>query len=288
MSYGLAHCDVATNGVRLHVVETGPVDGPLLILLHGFPEFWWQWRRYLEPLAAAGYRVWAPDQRGYNTSDRPPQVAAYSLDELAGDVAGLIDAAGRQQAYVVGHDWGAGVAWWLALTRPEVVRRMAIINVPHPAVMLRQLRRSPRQLARSWYMFFFQLPWLPEAAFRLGNFRGVIRGLRRSSRPGTFAEEDLAEYRRAWSQPGALRGMINWYRAALRRRPRLPADPQVRVPTLIVWGARDRFVGRELAAPSLELCRQGRLELIEEATHWTPHEEPERVLKLVTEFFAAE
>lgn len=288
MSYPLEHHDVATNGVRLHVVQCGPADGPLLILLHGFPEFWWQWRKYLEPLAAAGFRVWAPDQRGYNTSDRPPEISAYTLDALAGDVAGLIDAAGRAQAYLVGHDWGAGVAWWLALTRPERVRRMTIINVPHPTVMFRHLRSSPRQLARSWYMFVFQLPWLPEAMFRARNFRGLARGLQRSSRPGTFSDADLDEYRRAWSQPGALRGMVNWYRAAFRRRPKMPSDPRVRLPTLIIWGAHDRFVGRELAAPSLALCQSGRLEMIEEATHWTPHEEPRRVLKLVTEFFSEE
>jgi len=288
MAYPLEHHDVATNGVRLHVVQCGPADGPLVVLLHGFPEFWWQWRKYFEPLAEAGYRVWAPDQRGYNLSDRPPQISAYTLDALAGDVAGLIDAAGREQACVVGHDWGAAVAWWLALTRPERVRRMTIINVPHPAVMLRALRSSPRQLTRSWYMFVFQLPWLPEAMFRFRNFRALARGLQKTSRPGTFSDADLDEYRRAWSQPGAPRGMVNWYRAAFRYRSKMPRDPRVRVPTLIVWGARDRFLGRELAAPSLELCDSGRLEMIEEATHWTPHEEPQRMLNLMTTFFSEE
>jgi pimeloyl-ACP methyl ester carboxylesterase len=144
---------IATNGITLNVAQAGPADGPLLVLLHGFPEFWYEWHKHLPALAAARFCVWAPDQRGYNTSDKPPQVRDYTLDHLAADVIGLIDAAGRERAIVVGHDWGGAVAWWLASNQPERLEKLVIINVPHPLVMRRLLRTSPRQLLRSWYMF---------------------------------------------------------------------------------------------------------------------------------------
>jgi pimeloyl-ACP methyl ester carboxylesterase len=279
-----AHHDVRTNGVRLHVVQAGPEAGTLAVLLHGFPEFWYGWRRQIEPLAAAGYRVWAPDQRGYNTSDKPAGIAAYSLDTLAADAIGLIDAAGQAKAVLIGHDWGAAVAWWAALTAPERVRRLVVMNVPHPLVMQRQLRRNMRQLLRSWYIFAFQLPWLPELFARRRNWRAVERAMRATSRPGTFSEADFEEYRAAWSQPGAYTAMVNWYRAALRRRPKSPASVRVTVPTLMIWGARDRFLGRELAQPSIELCDRGRLVFLDDATHWVQHEEPEEVNRLVLDF----
>jgi len=162
---------IETNGVRLNVLQDGPQDGPLAILLHGFPEFSDGWRRQIPFLAAAGYRVWAPDQRGYALSDKPDGIAAYALDELAADVVGLMDAAGRERAFLVGHDWGAAVAWWVAQTQPQRVVRLVVINVPHPAVMLAHLRGSLAQLLKSWYIFYFQLPWLPEWTLSLASWR---------------------------------------------------------------------------------------------------------------------
>ena len=170
----------------MHVAEAGPADGPLVVLLHGFPEFWYGWRHQIGALAAAGYRVLAPDQRGYHLSDRPRGLDAYAVDRLAADVIGLIAARGRDTATVVGHDWGAGVAWWLALRHPSWLERMAILNVPHPAVLLRHLRRDPTQWLRSWYILFFQLPRLPEALLRANDYAGMARGLRRSAQAGTF------------------------------------------------------------------------------------------------------
>src|SRR5437879_4698652 len=166
---GVPFSTIATNGIRLNVAQAGPPDGPLVILLHGFPEFWYGWRKQIPALAAAGYRVWAPDQRGYNFSDKPPDVRDYTLDKLAADVAGLIEAAGRQRAIIVGHDWGGAVAWWLAANNPERVERLVIINVPHPLVMRRLILRDPRQTLRSWYMFMFLLPRLPEWFARRRN-----------------------------------------------------------------------------------------------------------------------
>ncbi len=272
---------VETNGIRLHVVQAGPLDGPLLILLHGFPEFWYGWKGQIEPLAAAGYRVWVPDQRGYNLSDKPKGVVAYGINTLAADIVGLIDAAGAQKAVVVGHDWGAAVAWWVAATQPERVERLVVLNVPHPAVMKRFVSRNVGQLLRSWYIGFFQLPVLPEWLSRLGNWYTLTRSLRGSSRPGTFSDADLAQYRSAWAQPGALTAMVNWYRAALRRPPTRNTARRITVPTLLIWGARDRFLKREMAQPSIDLCDRGRLVFFENATHWVQHEEAERVNELI-------
>ena len=154
----LTSARIKTNGVKLHVVQSGPVDGPLVILLHGFPEFWYGWRKQIPALANAGFRVWAPDQRGYNTSEKPPNVRDYRLDKLADDVAGLIGISGRRRVTVVGHDWGGAVAWWLAANYPELVERLVILNVPHPLVMQRLIYTDPRQTLRSWYMFFFSDP----------------------------------------------------------------------------------------------------------------------------------
>ncbi len=278
------HRTVATNGVRLHTVEAGPEGGPLAILLHGFPELWYGWRKQIEPLAAAGFHVLVPDQRGYNLSDKPRPVSAYTLDKLALDVVGLIDESGMGKAHVVGHDWGGAVGWWLGIHHADRIERLALLNIPHPLVMRRTLLKSPRQLRKSSYIFFFQLPGLPERAFRRDGFAYAVKTLRVSSRPGTFTDADVALYREAWSQPGAVRSSLNWYRAALRFQGKLAG--RVSVPTLLLWGKKDRYLGSEMAQPSIDLCDDGRLEFFEDATHWIQHEEPERVNRRLIEFFA--
>jgi epoxide hydrolase 4 len=273
------------NGqVRLHAVAAGPVDGPLVILLHGFPEFWRGWIAQIEPLAAAGFRVIVPDQRGYNLSSKLRSVKSYSVPELTSDVISIADQLGRERIFLAGHDWGAAVAWSTALLYPQRVAKLVIVNVPHPSVMRRHLKTDRRQMRRSWYIFFFQLPWLPEKLFRARNFRLGVSALAGSSRPGTFSLEALARYREAWSQPGALTGMLHWYRAALRMRVRFP-DRMVRVPTRILWGERDAFLRAEMAGESLRYCTEGELIRFPRASHWLQHEEPEEVSRLLLEFF---
>ena len=283
----VTHRRIETNGVTLHVAVAGPEDGPLVILLHGFPEFWFGWRAQIGPLAAAGYRVWVPDQRGYNLSEKPSSVSAYGTDVLARDVVGLIDAAGAEKAFVAGHDWGGAVAWWLALKHPERVQRLAILNVPHPIVMKRYLLRSFTQLKKSWYMGMFQLPWLAEWGLLRQGGVPMSKGIARTAKRGTFTDDDLARYREAWLQPGAATGMVNWYRAGLRAPGATPEDIRIHVPTLIVWGTGDRFLGEEMAPMSLEVCAQGRLERLEGVSHWVQHEAPERVNALLLEHFGA-
>jgi pimeloyl-ACP methyl ester carboxylesterase len=270
---------VQTNGIELNVACDGPEDGPLVILLHGFPEFWYAWRKQIPMLAAAGCRVLAPDLRGYNLSDKPRGIASYRADVLANDVVGLIDWAEREQAVVVGHDWGGAVAWSVAMRSPSRVSRLIVLNCAHPVAMLKRVRTDRAQLKRSWYIFAFQLPWLPEAFARAKNFRVLVRALEGTSRRGTFSDEDIAKYREAWAQPGALTAMIDYYRAALRAKaPRV--SPKVTVPTQIIWGVRDAFLGRELAEDSAAYCERAQVEYVD-ASHWVQHELPEGVTALI-------
>jgi pimeloyl-ACP methyl ester carboxylesterase len=278
------HTFIQTNGIRLHVVQAGPEDGKLVILLHGFPEFWYGWRKQIDFLAEQGFRVWVPDQRGYNTSDKPSGIAAYNLDELSADVTGLIDAAGQDKAFLVGHDWGGAVAWWTANKTPERVQKMVILNVPHHAVMRKTLKHSWAQRRKSWYMMFFQLPWLPDALLTMNSHKGMGRTLQLTSNPGTFTEADLIEYYKAWSQPGAITAMLNWYRAIAQTPPKRLPCPRISVPTLVLWGKKDFALNSDMAQASIELCDDGRLTYFEDATHWVQHEEAERVNWLIAEF----
>jgi len=283
---------VRANGLRLRVLQAGPESAPLVLLLHGFPEGALCWRHQIGALAAAGWRVWAPDQRGYGDSDRPAGARNYRLPLLAADAFGLLDAAGSPSARVVGHDWGGAVAWWMAQARPDRVERLAILNCPHPAVMRRAMLTDPRQSLRSWYMAFFQLPWLPERLLGARDGALLARGLAGSSRPGAFREADLALYRREWRKPESLRSMIDWYRALrfpLRMGGRVgaAAAPRLQPPTLLIWGRRDSAVRPALAGESLKRCADGRLVMLDEATHWLQHEEPERVNRLLLEHLGA-
>jgi epoxide hydrolase 4 len=269
---------------RLHYVETG--DGPLIVLLHGFPEFWYGWRQQIKPLAAAGFRVVAPDMRGYNLSSRPDGVAAYDTDRLAGDIGGLVQERGAESALLVGHDWGGTVAWATAMNHPEVVDRLAILNAAHPRKLLQGLR-TPGQLRKSWYFFFFQLPGVPESVVHADNWR-FFRHFVDDARPA-FTPEEIDRYVEAWSQPGAATAMINYYRSSVRMSPK-HAEAQLRpisAPTLVIWGQRDRYLGPELAEPDHDdVPNLDRVEVLPDASHWVHHDEPERVTQLLIDFFA--
>jgi pimeloyl-ACP methyl ester carboxylesterase len=275
---------IPSNGIHLHVAEAGPVEGPLVFLLHGFPEFWYSWRGQIAPLSARGFHVVAPDQRGYNLSDKPKGVPSYDLDQLSADIIGLADHFGRETFAVVGHDWGASVGWWLASRRPQRVQRLAALNAPHPAVWVDAMRNNPAQKRKSSYVRLFQIPYLPEFLIGLNRANALSTGFRDCVRADAFADDDLKEYRKAWRQPGALTAMIHYYRALLRK-PLPPAERcRVSPPALIIWGKQDAYALPELAEASLRICDNGRIVWMDRSTHWVHHDEPDRVAKLLSDF----
>jgi pimeloyl-ACP methyl ester carboxylesterase len=281
---------VQTNHIKLHVMTDGPGNGTPVILLHGFPEFHFGWRKQIPALAEAGFRVIVPDQRGYNLSDKPAGVSAYDVDILAKDILGLFDHFEIQKALLVGHDWGAAVAWTVALNFPGRLEKLVILNVPHPDVMTQFVLNNPAQRKKSWYVFFFQIPVYVEWILSRRNYDVLARMLVQSGRRNTFTEQDVAAYKNAWSQSGALTAMLNWYRAAVRRalknyfnRKKTIARP-VHAPTLILWGRRDLALSQEMVAPSIELCDQAEAVFFDKATHWVQHDEPDEVNKRVIGF----
>jgi pimeloyl-ACP methyl ester carboxylesterase len=280
----LSHREAIVNGVRLHYVEAGV--GPPVLLLHGFPEFWYSWRHQIATLAAAGFRAVAPDLRGYNLSDKPIGVESYRVDDLVADVADLIRHTARGRAVVVGHDWGGAVAWAVAMQHPELVERLVILNAPHPAAFVRELR-TPGQLWKSWYIFFFQLPRLPEWFLRRRNFAYLERAWRRDPiRPGAFTEEDIRLYKEALARPGALSAALNYYRATFRGglpRRREFVQP-VTAPTLLIWGERDRYLGPRLIEGLEPWVPKLRIERLPDASHWVQADCPEVVNRLLIEF----
>jgi pimeloyl-ACP methyl ester carboxylesterase len=266
----------------LHYVEAG--DGPLIVLLHGFPEFWYGWRSQIKPLADAGFRVVAPDMRGYNLSSKPEGVDAYDTGPLADDIRGLIHERGAESALLVGHDWGGTAAWATAMNHPEVVDRLAILNAAHPRKLLQGLHH-PGQLRRSWYFFFFDVPDLPESVVHADHWR-FFRHFLRDAHPAYSAEE-MDRYVDAWSQPGAATAMINYYRSSVRQK-----DPEgqlrpVQAPTLVIWGQRDRYLGQDLAEPDHDdVPNLDRVERLTEGSHWVHHDEADSVNRLLIDFFA--
>lgn len=275
---------IETNGIRLYTAVAGPEDGPLAVLLHGFPEFSYGWKHQIGTLADQGYRVMAPDQRGYNMSSKPEGAENYTLNLLRDDIVGLIDWSGKEKAVVIGHDWGGAVAWQLAATRPELVEKLIAINIPHPLAMPKVMMRNPLQWVRSSYMAYFQIPQLPEKMMAAEDFRFMERAMRNTSRRNTFSEEDLANYKEAWAQKGALSGMLNWYRALSKGSFRQTPGKKIEVPVRILWGIGDQFLSPQLAKESLNFCEDAELVFIGQATHWVHHEQPEIVNRLIQEF----
>ncbi|MBW3630155.1 MAG: alpha/beta hydrolase [Gemmatimonadetes bacterium] len=276
MTETLRHRYADANGIRIHLAEEG--RGPLVLLLHGFPEFWYGWRRQIPAIAEAGFRAVAPDLRGYNLSDKPRSLREYRMELLVDDVVGLVEALGEREAILVGHDWGGVIAWYAAMRYPEIVRRLVILNGPHPVAFSRELRRLSSQVWRSSYAGFFQLPWLPETFWRANGFAMLRRAIRNGP---ADSEQEADAYIEAFSHPGALTGALNYYRAA----PRFPL-PAVEIdsPTLLIWGERDPFLVSELAS-GLEPWVPGiRVQRLPDATHWLHHEQPQRVNELIVRF----
>jgi pimeloyl-ACP methyl ester carboxylesterase len=270
---------IEINGVKLHIVFSGPQDGEPVILLHGFPDAWFGWENQISFLASAGYRVIIPDQRGYNLSDKPRGKSNYRMELLVKDLIGLADNLKLEQFFLVGHDFGAMVAWWTALYFPERIKRMIIANVPHPKVMRDTLKKDLKQLRKSWYAFFFRIPRLPERMIRLRNWKLIASAMAKG-----LTEEQLNRYKEAWAQPNAIGSMINWYRAFGSKFSKKAKSFEVSVPTLILWGRKDPHLSYKMAPLSEKMCLEGQLETFEEASHWVHQDEPDRFNQSMIEF----
>jgi pimeloyl-ACP methyl ester carboxylesterase len=276
------------DDVALSCIVEG--HGPLVVMLHGFPETSYAWRKQI-PALAEHFRVVAPDMRGYGESEKPARVRDYRIGRLTADVVGLIHALGEDRAHVVGHDWGGAVAWATAQAHPEAVERLAVINAPHPAAFLREMRRFSRQVLRSWYILFFQLPRIPERALLLDGAARIARLLRDSALgDAAFSEADLLEYRRAFSLPGVATASLSYYRAVFRDilARRLPdAKGSIHAPTLLIWGENDIALGTELTY-GLErfIDAELRIERVPNTSHWVNEERPELVNRLLIEFLS--
>jgi epoxide hydrolase 4 len=275
------------NGIRFHVAQAGPMDGPLVILLHGFPEFWFGWRAYIEPLAQAGFRVIVPDQRGYNLTGKPKGAFAYRLDNLADDVVALAQSFGRSRFHLVGHDWGASVGWWTATRHADRIDHLVAINAPHPAIWRQAMTEDPVQRKKSGYVRFMRLPVVPEWLMKAGNFGALAKAFASSTNQAAFGADAMAQYSSAWAQPGALTSMVNWYRALFLQELPRPAPGSIMSPTLMLWGEKDAFASVGLAEASLPLCAAGRLRLFPNASHWTHHDEVDLVRQEILEFLGA-
>lgn len=275
------HEYIDTNGIRLHYVTQG--SGELMLMLHGFPEFWYSWRQQI-PEFARDYKVVALDLRGYNDSDKPKQRSAYVMDEFIKDVEGVIRGLGYDRAIIVGHDWGGAIAWNFAYSRPQMVERLIVINLPHPAKMAEGLR-SPQQLLRSSYMFFFQLPEVPEALIQAGDYELLGRTLQQATvNKNVFTPADIEAYKDAVSKRGALTAMLNYYRNLTHQR-MLSSDWSIlEVPTLLIWGEGDVALGKELTYNTYAYVRNLQIKYIANAGHFVHQEQPQLVNQYIREF----
>ena len=269
---------IKANGLSFTVDEAGEGDD-VALFLHGFPESRYSWRYQLPLLASLGWRAAAPDLRGYGDSSRPKGRAAYRIEHLVEDTAGMFEALGAKRRLLIAHDWGAAIAWAFAMDKRLPLDGLVIMNVPHPAVYAQVMRRGPAQWLKSWYIFFFQLPWLPELGMTAGRARAVARAFRGMAvDKSRFPDEVLDRYRANALLPGAASAMINYYRAnvgALGRygKPKEKID----VPTLMIWGEEDAALGIELTEGYGPLVADFTLERLPGVSHWVQQEAPEAV-----------
>ena len=275
------HEYISTNGIKLHYVTQG--EGPLMLMLHGFPEFWYSWRHQI-PEFAKDFKVVALDLRGYNDSDKPAEQSAYVMAEFIKDVKDVVRGLGYDKCVLVGHDWGGAIAWNFAYAHPEMVERLIILNLPHPAKFAEGLR-TPQQLLRSSYIFFFQLPWLPEMMLKSADYQPIETAFKSMAvDKSAFTQEDLQAYKDAVAKPGAMTAMLNYYRNAFGQGILRQDWRVLEVPTLMIWGENDTALGKELTYGTEAYVRNFQINYIPNCSHWVQQEQPQLVNHYMREF----
>jgi len=274
---------VDLGGIKLHVVSAGPEDGPAVVLLHGFPEFWFSWHQVIKPMADAGYRVLVPDLRGYNRSSKPADIQAYSMDDFGGDIIALLDTLGIESAYLAGHDVGGGVAWWLTFEHAERFEKAIVFATAHPLAW-RDAPPEEDNESISWFRDFFKLPFLPELVSRSGNWYLLSRNLQETSAPGTFSDEEIDIYRAAWARDNAISTMINSYRAT-HLPADMPSDGQPIVPVKYYFGEKETFIPRAAALATANYIGEANVIEMPGVSHWIMVEEPEATAQAMLDFF---
>jgi pimeloyl-ACP methyl ester carboxylesterase len=286
MELNVTHKQIKVNDIFLHVAQQGN-GKKLIVLLHGWPEFWYTWR-YQIPVLAEKYTVVAPDLRGFNKSDKPIGIEHYKADVVASDIAELIKQLGFENAYIVGHDWGGAIAWTFAAMYPNLTEKLAILNCPHPKEMLKNFKKNPSQLLKSWYMFMHQIPLLPEMILDLTLpqfFKTFIRGW--MHHPEHFSKEDLHAFVAAYREEGALTGSINYYRAMMQTKPNISVfKDKVAAPTILIWGEDDKALGKELTYNTQEYVNNSlEIKYIKNCSHWIQNDCPDEVNQYLLDFF---
>ncbi len=277
------HEYITTNGIKLHYVTQG--EGPLMLMLHGFPEFWYSWRHQI-PEFAKYFKVVALDLRGYNDSDKPKEQSAYVMNEFVKDVAGVIKGLGYEKCVLVGHDWGGAIAWNFAYEHPQMVERLIILNLPHPAKFAQGFR-TLQQLLRSSYIFFFQLPLIPELLIQSGDYQPIETAFKGMAiNKSAFTKADIDAYKDAAGKRGALTAMLNYYRNVFQQRLIGQNWGILEVPTLMIWGEKDTALGKELTYGTEAYVRDFQIKYIPNCSHWVQQEQPELVNQYMREFLA--
>ena len=280
------HHDIITNGIRMHYVTQG--QGPLVVLLHGFPEFWYSWRYQIPVLAERGYTVVAPDLRGYNDTDKPRR--GYEVPTLLRDIKGLIKGLGYEKAVIVGHDWGGVLAWSFAMRYPELTERLIVLNAPHPWAFQRELQHA-KQLRMSWYVLAFQIPWLPDYLLSRNHAQLIGKTIYEAAvQKEAFPPDVLLRYQEAMSKPRAITSALNYYRTLVRRGPFNPLGPNapmlIKAPTLLIWGKQDVALSIELTEGLEQWTPTIQVRRIAESGHWVQQEQPELVNTYMLEFLS--
>ncbi|GAB1604936.1 epoxide hydrolase 4-like [Argonauta hians] len=278
------HGFLSLKNVKVHYVSKGDEGKPLMLFLHGFPECWYSWRFQITEFSKT-YRVVAFDQRGYSLSSKLAEKKDYNIDNLSADVCEVVKALGYKECVLVGHDWGAAIAWNTAINYPQIISKLIIMNCPHPLAFANYLKSHFSQIRKSWYMFFFQIPYLPELIYSHNNFEALEKVFKSSAgvRSENMTKEDLDVYKYAFSQPGAITGAINYYRANLGRAQKSDVE-NLKMPVLIIWGMKDIFISHEMAADCSKYVNNLLIKYIDDATHFVQLDRPEIVNNLMWEF----